>query len=134
MDQFEVLQLLATYAWSHDSRQFDKLATCFAPDAEYTMRIADNPPSSPTIGGEAIAALVRSFKEKQTDQRRHVISNVVFHAFRSDYARTSSYVTVLATTPEASVVVATGTCVDEVVVRDGVVVFHSKAMHLDKSF
>ena len=130
-----IQQLLATYTWSHDSRDFEALAKCFTEDAEYTMRIADGAVSGPTIGGPAIAGLVRTFKETQTDQRRHLITNAVVDELGGDSATVRSYVTVFATEGETSRLVTTGTCVDTVARQaDGAWRFTRKAMHLDKGF
>lgn len=130
-----IQQLLAKYTWSHDSRDFDAIATCFTDDAEYTMRIADGEASTPTTGGHAIAALVRTFKESQTDQRRHLITNVIADEMGEDRATVRSYVSVFATEGDTSRLVTTGTCVDEVARHDdGTWQFARKAMHLDKGF
>lgn len=134
-DFVAIQQLLAQYTWSHDSRDFATLAECFTEDAHYTMRIADSEPSEPTIGGEAIAALVEKFKSTQTDQRRHLISNVVLDSADESSATARSYVTVFATEGEESRLITTGTCVDHMARQsDGSWRFVSKAMHLDKAF
>jgi 3-phenylpropionate/cinnamic acid dioxygenase small subunit len=130
-----VEQLLAKYTWSHDSRDFEALAQCFTDTAEYTMRIAEGAESAPTVGGEAISALVRKFKETQTDQRRHVITNIVIDEATGASARIRSYVTVFATEGDVSRLVATGTCTDKVELQsNGQWKFARKNMHLDKGF
>ena len=134
MNENEVRELLARYTWAHDNRDFEALAECFTADAHYTMRIATNEASQPTIGAKAISDLVASFKAKQTDQRRHLITNVVFDDLTEDMARTRSYVTVLATEKDTLEVVSTGVCADEIVRDSGKLRFRSKAMHLDKGF
>lgn len=129
-----ITELLARYTWAHDSRDFDALQACFTESAVYTMRIADGPASTPTQGGEAIAALVKSFKEKQTDQRRHLITNVVADEVSEDAAIVRSYVTVFATEGDTSRLVTTGVCTDELVKTGGSWKFSRKDMHLDKGF
>lgn len=134
-DSAAIQQLLAEYTWNHDARDFAALATCFTDDAEYTMQIADKAPGEPTIGGEAIAALVEKFKSAQTDQRRHVISNIVVDRADETSATVRSYVTVFATEGDSSHLVTTGQCLDEVQKQaDGAWKFTKKAMHLDKAF
>lgn len=134
--QFDTIQqLLAQYTWSHDSRDFAALAACFTDTAEYTMRIADAAASAPTVGGSAIAALVEKFKSTQTDQRRHVITNVVVDEATDTQASVRSYVTVFATEGDVSRLVTTGVCHDVVERQeDGAWRFTSKQMHLDKGF
>lgn len=129
-----ITELLSRYTWAHDSRDFDALQACFTETASYTMTIAGGPTSAPTVGGEAIAALVRSFKEKQTDQRRHLITNVVVDELSEDKATVRSYVTVFATEGDTSRLVTTGICSDEVIKTGGNWKFARKDMHLDKGF
>lgn len=130
-----IQQLLAEYTWSHDSRDFDKLATCFTDDAQYTMQIAQNAPGEPVTGGKAIASLVKKFKSTQTDQRRHLITNIIVDKANDTSAIVKSYVTVFATEGDFSQLITTGQCVDEVEKQtDGHWKFTRKAMHLDKGF
>ena len=131
----DVQQLLAQYTWCHDSRDFTALAACFTDDAQYTMRIADGEASSPTVGGTAIAALVEKFKSTQTDQRRHLITNVVVESATETEVTVRSYVTVFATEGDTSSLITTGTCRDVVARQaDGSWRFTRKDMHLDKGF
>lgn len=130
-----VQQLLAKYTWCHDSRDFSELATCFTDDAQYTMRIAEGEASGATVGGAAIAALVEKFKSTQTDQRRHLITNVVIDSATDDTIVARSYVTVFATEGNTSSLITTGSCRDELARQeDGVWKFTRKDMHLDKGF
>ncbi len=62
----EIRQLLATWAWAHDSHDPDLIATTFAHDAEYLG----------ACGRDAIADVYRTaYRNSASAQRRHVLSN-----------------------------------------------------------
>ena len=72
------LELLSRAAYGLDEHDLDTLGACFAPDATFHMRIADNDPLPPFVGHDAIMGLFRGAIDGQTDKRRHVVSNAFF--------------------------------------------------------
>jgi 3-phenylpropionate/cinnamic acid dioxygenase small subunit len=86
IDRQEIVAVLCRYASSIDDRDWDRLRTCFTPDA-----IADYDPSAPAYeGSEAIATLCRKMLEP-LDASQHMIGNHEIE-IEGDTARSRCYV------------------------------------------
>jgi hypothetical protein len=59
-----------------DSREFEVLGDTFTKDADFTIAITDGDTIGPIDGRDAIVEFCSSTVHEQTDQRRHVITNV----------------------------------------------------------
>jgi hypothetical protein len=59
-----------------DSREWPVLSGVFTEDAEFTIAIANGDTIGPIVGRDAIVEFCSSTVNAQTDQRRHVITNV----------------------------------------------------------
>ena len=94
--KLEVHELLSRAAYALDEQDLQMLGACFAPEAEFRMQIAGNAPIPPFVGHAAIMELMRNAMAAQTDDRRHVVSNIFFEAGETD-ARVISNLTLLAT-------------------------------------
>jgi 3-phenylpropionate/cinnamic acid dioxygenase small subunit len=133
-DRHAIEQLLSSYGFHHDARDFDALERCFTPDASYTMVIAGQEPIGPRRGRAEIVGQIRVFKSRQADQRRHVITNFLFDQETATRARVRSYVTVVAVASGALDVVTAGVYTDVVVrTADGWRIA-DKTLRLDKDF
>lgn len=97
VDRIEIHELVTSYGFHHDRRDFEALGSCFTPDATYTLKIADGESFGPHSGRDAIIAQIRKFKESQSDVRRHHISNVQVTPITENEASVTSYVLVTAT-------------------------------------
>ena len=75
-DQQTVGQLFSTYAWSMDSKEFELFDEVFSEDATFVVSIAGTVAAGPFEGRAAVVDFIRSTTLDQTDQRRHVITNV----------------------------------------------------------
>jgi 3-phenylpropionate/cinnamic acid dioxygenase small subunit len=75
-DQQSVNQLFSTYAWAIDAREFDLLNGVFSEDASFVVSIAGTVAAGPFEGRTALVDFISSTTREQTDQRRHVITNV----------------------------------------------------------
>ena len=74
-DMQTVEQLFATYAWSMDSKEFELFDEVFSEDSTFVVSIAGTVAAS-FEGRAATVDFIRSTTLEQTDQRRHVITNV----------------------------------------------------------
>jgi len=68
-------QLFSTYAWSMDSKEFELFDEVFSEGATFVVSIAGEVVAS-FEGRAAVVDFIRSTTLEQTDQRRHVITNV----------------------------------------------------------
>ena len=77
MDRDAIEQLYADYAWAMDANNFDLLGEVFAEDATFSLEIAGMEDQiGPFEGRAAIIEFISGAVTEQTDQRRHVITNV----------------------------------------------------------
>ena len=133
-DRQAIQQLLSSYGSHHDARDFDSLAQCFTENAAYTMVVAGAEPIGPRLGRDAIIDQIRIFKSRQTDQRRHVITNFLFDQETASRARVRTYVTVIAVADGVLEVVSSGVYTDIVVRTEWGWRIADKRLHLDKGF
>ncbi|QRP43149.1 nuclear transport factor 2 family protein [Amycolatopsis sp. FDAARGOS 1241] len=70
-------ELIARYGWAYDERDRAALAACFTPDGVWQGVLMGRDRVDPIRGADAIAAWLAGFWPAQTDQRRHVFTNVV---------------------------------------------------------
>ncbi len=77
MDRDAIEQLYAEYAWAMDANDFARLGQVFAEHATFTIVIAGiDEPIGPFPSRAAIIEFISGAVTEQTDQRRHVITNV----------------------------------------------------------
>ena len=74
-DRDAIEQLFADYGWPMDTREWPVLATVFTDDASFVITIQGAEAVSIT-GRDAIVEFCSSTVDAQTDQRRHVITNL----------------------------------------------------------
>jgi uncharacterized protein (TIGR02246 family) len=74
-DRNAIQQLFADYGWPMDTREWPVLATVFTEDASFVITIAGDEAIS-VAGRHEIVEFCSSTVDAQTDQRRHVITNV----------------------------------------------------------
>ncbi len=103
------------WALAYDENDPDGMAECFAEDAVLTMRIGDGDLVGPFEGRDGIMKLMRDSLASQTDQRRHVTTNVIVRREDGSSAETVSYLTLLAVENGEIRVLSSGKYVDEVV-------------------
>ncbi|HWI22482.1 MAG TPA: nuclear transport factor 2 family protein [Baekduia sp.] len=131
--RYLIEELLGRYAWAHDERDFDALAELFTEDARYEMRVKGGE-SHEQVGPVAIVGQIREFKERYTEQRRHVITNFRYDEETEDRAVVRSYLTVLHIGADRIDVVTAGIYRDEVVLRDGRWRIVAKSLELEHGF
>jgi 3-phenylpropionate/cinnamic acid dioxygenase small subunit len=133
-DRQAIEQLLSSYGFHHDARDFDALGDCFTQDATYTLVVVAGETIGPRQGSAEIVEQIRLFKSRQTDQRRHVITNFLFDQVTAARTRVRSYVTVIAVSDGALEVVTSGVYTDIVVRTEHGWRILEKTLRLDKDF
>ena len=114
-DKIAVGELLARSAFGLDVKDLDQLDTCFTPDANFSLTIEGVPDVSRFAGRDEIMGLFRGALDAQTDERKHVISNIWYRAENPTSATVISYLSLFATENGLTVLVTTGLYTDEVV-------------------
>jgi hypothetical protein len=76
-DRLLVAECIARYGWSYDERDREALAGCFTPDGVWEGLLMGRDRIGPVAGRESIADFLGEFWQEQSDQRRHVFTNVV---------------------------------------------------------
>jgi len=93
-DKLAIQELLARSAYALDERQLEMLADTFSADASLAIDIAGTAGEVLFQGRDAIMGLMRDSMEAQTDQRRHVVTNLFFEALTEDRAAVISNITI----------------------------------------
>ncbi|HIE88284.1 MAG TPA: nuclear transport factor 2 family protein [Pseudomonadales bacterium] len=118
-DKLAIQELLARAAYGLDVRDLDILTACFAEEAVMTLRIAGADLVGPFDGRVAIMKLMTDSMEQQTDQRRHVTTNIFFESESKDAASLVSNLTLLGTEDGQMRLISAGVYQDEVARQSG---------------
>jgi len=137
-DKLAIHELLGRAALGYDERDEDMLASCFAQNANMSMRIGGGDVVGPFQGRDAIMKLMTDSMASQSDVRRHVISNIVFtneaSGASADAAQVLSNLTLLATENDNIQLLSAGLYRDDVVRLDGVWCIANRYLDLDKPY
>ncbi|MFT4873679.1 nuclear transport factor 2 family protein [Congregibacter sp.] len=95
-DRVAIQEVLARAAYGYDEKALDILEACLSPDAVFSIQVQGGDVIGPFEGRDAIMGLYKQSMEQQTDQRRHVISNV-FVMTDSDEPEVISNLSLIAT-------------------------------------
>jgi hypothetical protein len=95
IDRDSLEQLFAQYGWPMDSKEFPTLNQVFTQDAKFTVQIAGGDTYGPIEGREAIYDFVSQTVGAQTDQRRHVITNMRVESSGGDTTTATAILTLL---------------------------------------
>lgn len=117
-DRDLIERVLNAYAMAYDDDDMDVMADTMTPDAVMTLRIADGDVIGPFDGREAILKLMKDSHASQTDQRRHLVSNMVIRELTGSSARVDSYLTLISIEDKKLTVLTTARYEDELV-KDG---------------
>lgn len=90
-----IAERISRYGWSFDERRGDLLADCFTEDGVWEGQIMGLEPVGPFEGRAAIVEFLTSFWDEQSDQRRHVFTNVVLDDVGRDEATAHAYLILL---------------------------------------
>lgn len=76
-DRLAVVERVHLYGWGYDERNRDLLAGCFTEDGTWEGHVMGIDSVGPFVGREAVVDFLAAFWDEQTDQRRHIFTNVV---------------------------------------------------------
>ncbi len=120
------------WALAYDENDPDAMEACFTKDAVLTMRIGDGDLVGPFDGRDAIMGLMRDSLASQTDQRRHITTNIIIRREDEQSAETESYLTLIAVENGQIRVLSSGKYQDTLVAEDdGVWRLRSRHIALD---
>jgi 3-phenylpropionate/cinnamic acid dioxygenase small subunit len=118
-DKQLITQILGKLAWAYDSGNLQYFESVFAGDARFTLSIAGKGQVGDYRSLENIMSLYRGAQQSQTDQRRHVVSNVFFVEESDNTATVVSYLTLLATQAGLTRTLSSGVYTDRFELIDG---------------
>lgn len=124
--------VLNRYSMAYDDNAMAEMADTFTDDAVMTLRIGDGDPIGPFEGKEAVMKLMTDSLESQTDQRRHVTTNLVVRSEDDASASVSSYLTLISIQDGTARVLSTARYDDELArADDGAWRFTKRHVQLD---
>lgn len=96
IDRLLIAERIHRYGWGYDERDREALGDCFTADGVWEALIMGTDPVGPFEGRDAIVDWLMGFWDVQTDQRRHVFTNVVIDDLTDSTATAHAYVVLLA--------------------------------------
>jgi len=131
-DRLAIEKLLNTYSLAYDSRDLETMESCFTADAVFSMRIAGQDPVS-FEGRDTIMKLMSDSMAVQTDQRRHINSNLLVSE-EDGVVRTTNYLTLVATEVDQIRLLSAGVYRNEIVEDGGALRLRKLHLDLDKAY
>jgi 3-phenylpropionate/cinnamic acid dioxygenase small subunit len=132
-DKQAITEVLSRAAYCYDQHDLDGLGACLTQDAVFSLTVQGNE-VGPFEGKDAIMKLYADSMESQTDQRRHVVSNVFFESADGDTATVVSYLTLISVQDGELQVISSGYYRDEVVDEGGAWRIKRRALALDRPY
>jgi ketosteroid isomerase-like protein len=105
---WQIAERIARYGWAFDERDRSALAECFTDDGVWRGLIMGTEPVGPHVGASTIATWLAGFWDTQTDQRRHVFTNVVIGEFDGLQAKAHAYLTLFGSQDGTTRMITTG--------------------------
>jgi 3-phenylpropionate/cinnamic acid dioxygenase small subunit len=134
----KIEQVLARWALGYDEGDAAMMEACFTEDAEMRMEIGKRDGTQdvmgPYVGRAEVMGLFTDHQHQQSDQRRHVISNVVIEDDRRVEASVVSYLSLFVTDEKGTRLQATGVYRDELVEQAGEWRIRKRFLHLDSRY
>ena len=127
-DMQAVSQLFSTYAWSMDSKEFELFDEVFSEDATFVVSIAGDEVAA-FEGRGPLVDFIRTTTLEQTDQRRHVITNV-----RLSGSQATATLTLLVVDNGELIVKSCGVYTVDLVQENGALRFGAMDLALDLGF
>ena len=132
--KFAIHDLLGRSAYALDERHVDMLEGTFTEDASFEIDIQGVEGTMSFEGREAIMGLMTDSMAEQTDQRRHVVTNVFFEEVGEARAKLISNITITSVEHGNIRLVTSGLYRDEVVLRDGEWQIAKRRIELDMAY
>ena len=128
----DIENVLNRYSIAYDQNDMTEMADTFADSAALTMRIAGGDLIGPFEGKEAVMKLMTDSLASQTDQRRHVTTNLAVRKETDDAASVESYLTLISVQDGKATLLSTALYQDELVKdADGAWRFTKRHIELD---
>jgi hypothetical protein len=132
-DRAAIEDLANRYSLAYDTADLDGIEATFTEDASFSMVIAGGDKLS--FGPrEAIMKLMRDSMSAQTDQRRHINTNLIVEGEQDGVTRTKHYLTLVATEGGEISLLSAGLYSAEIVDDGGSLRFRSLHLDLDKAY
>ncbi|WP_101523530.1 MULTISPECIES: nuclear transport factor 2 family protein [Nocardioides] len=132
-DRSAVEELANRYSLAYDTADLDTLESVFTEDATFSMVIAGGDKLS--FGPrDAIMKLMGDSLSSQTDQRRHVNTNLIVEGTEGGVTRTKHYLTLMGTENGAITLLSAGLYSSEIVEDGGRLRFKTLHLDLDKAY
>ncbi len=132
-DRAAIEDLANRYSLAYDTADLETMETVFTEDATFSMVIAGGDKMS--FGPrDAIMKLMRDSMASQTDQRRHVNSNLIVEGAEDGVIRTKHYLSLFATENGEISILTAGLYSSEIVEEGGSLRFRSLHLDLDKAY
>jgi 3-phenylpropionate/cinnamic acid dioxygenase small subunit len=109
----EIENAFARYALAYDDGDMDAVEVTFAKDAVLSMKIGDGDLIGPLNGIDEIMVLFRGAHESQTDQRRHITTNLLIEEIDEATVKTTSYLLITSAENGKLAALSTGKYEDE---------------------
>lgn len=110
----EIENTLNRYALGYDDGDLAMVKNTFTSEAVLTLRVADGALVGPFEGREAIVNMMREASHSQSDQRRHITTNVIIDV-EGDRAESVSYLTIFSAQDGTLTALSMGKYEDELV-------------------
>ena len=131
----EIENVLNRYSIAYDQNDMTEMADTFADSAVLTMRIGGGDLIGPFEGKEAVMKLMTDSLASQTDQRRHVTTNMALRKETDDAATVDSYLTLISVENGKATLLSTALYQDELVKEaDGAWRFTKRHIELDLQY
>ena len=108
VDRALIAERIYRYGWAYDERNPELLGDCFTSEGIWEGSIMGQIAVGPFVGREAIVDFLSSFWTEQTDQRRHIFTNVIIDALSDAEAVGQAYLMLTASSDSAMSPVTTG--------------------------
>ena len=128
----DIENVLNRYSIAYDQNDMTEMADTFADSAVLTMRIGGGDLIGPFEGKEAVMKLMTDSLASQTDQSRHVTTNMALRKETADAATVDSYLTLISVEGGKATLLSTALYQDELVKEaDGAWRFTKRHIELD---
>ena len=134
----KIEHVLARWALGYDEGDVAMMESCFTEDAQIRMEIGQRDGTQevmgPYLGRGEVMGLFTEHQGVQSDQRRHVTTNLVITDDRGGEASVVSYLSLFVTDKDGTRLQATGVYRDEFVEQAGDWRIRRRFLHLDSRY
>lgn len=125
--------LVNRYSLAYDTADLDAMGRIFSDDAVFRMRL---PAADPVEfnGKTAIMELMAGALGSQSDQRRHINSNLIVHPNEGDEIRTTHYLTLVGTADGEITLITAGVYRLRIVEQGGELRLRELDLELDRPY